>query len=63
MQKPTLYKIADQIGALVGVAAFIFSIAILPTSCDQEYAAEHPTDVYISPSDELAINWNDKTSK
>lgn len=38
-------------------------VAILPTACDREYEIEHPTDVYISPSDELAINWNDKTSK
>lgn len=49
--------------SIIYLALMAWIVAILPTACDREYEIEHPTDVYISPSDELAINWNDKTSK
>lgn len=46
--------------SIIYIALFAWVIALLPTACDTEYATEHPTDVYISPADDVVINWNNE---
>ena len=43
------------------VALFAWVVAILPTACNTEYEIEHPTDVYISPADQVLIELQDNS--
>lgn len=46
---------------VIYLALTAWIVTIFPTACDIEYEVEHPTDVYISPANQVLIELQDNS--